>query len=253
MVTEPFSEWVLSGAFPAGRPRWEDAGATFTDDIAPFEQRKLWLLNGGHSLLAYAGSRPRPRDGRRRRGRRDVPRVAASSGGTEASRHLSLPADGRRGATARRCSSASRTPGCATGSPRSPPTARRSSRSGSCRCCAPSAAAGPACPEGAVRVLAAWIGHLRGAGAPVVDPRADELVALAAGPLPEAVRRVLDDLDPRWPRTTTSSRPCCKPHNSSTSRAGHDRATWPPSCRYIAIRQYRLLEPQPGWQVQDSS
>ena len=56
VVTEPFSEWVLSGAFAAGRPRWEDAGATFTDDVEPFEQRKLWLLNGGHSLLAYAGS-----------------------------------------------------------------------------------------------------------------------------------------------------------------------------------------------------
>ena len=40
----------------AGRPRWEDAGATFTDDVTPFEHRKLWLLNGAHSLLAYSGS-----------------------------------------------------------------------------------------------------------------------------------------------------------------------------------------------------
>lgn len=55
VVTEPFRDWVLSGAFPAGRPRWEDAGATFVDDIEPFENRKLWLLNGAHSLLAYAG------------------------------------------------------------------------------------------------------------------------------------------------------------------------------------------------------
>ena len=31
-------------------------GATFTDDVEPFEQRKLWLLNGAHSLLAYGGS-----------------------------------------------------------------------------------------------------------------------------------------------------------------------------------------------------
>ena len=54
--TEPFSEWVVSGAFPAGRPRWESAGATLVDDVTPFEQRKLWLLNGSHSLLAYAGS-----------------------------------------------------------------------------------------------------------------------------------------------------------------------------------------------------
>ncbi len=55
VVTEPFSDWVLSGRFPAGRPAWETAGARFVDDIEPFEQRKLWLLNGAHSLLAYAG------------------------------------------------------------------------------------------------------------------------------------------------------------------------------------------------------
>ncbi|MGH3494813.1 MAG: mannitol dehydrogenase family protein, partial [Sciscionella sp.] len=56
VVTEPFTEWVLRGDFPAGRPRWEVAGADFVADITPFEQRKLWLLNGAHSLLAYAGS-----------------------------------------------------------------------------------------------------------------------------------------------------------------------------------------------------
>ncbi len=55
VITEPFSSWVLSGEFPAGRPAWENAGAVFVDDIAAFEQRKLWLLNGAHSLLAYAG------------------------------------------------------------------------------------------------------------------------------------------------------------------------------------------------------
>lgn len=54
VVTEPFSEWVLAGAFPAGRPRWEEVGATFTDDVTTAEHRKLWLLNGAHSLLAYA-------------------------------------------------------------------------------------------------------------------------------------------------------------------------------------------------------
>lgn len=55
VVAEPFRNWVLSGGFPAGRPRWEDAGAVFVDDIEPYENRKLWLLNGAHSLLAYAG------------------------------------------------------------------------------------------------------------------------------------------------------------------------------------------------------
>ena len=96
MVTEPFSEWVLSGAFPGGRPRWEDAGATFTDDVAPFEQRKLWLLNGGHSLLAYAGSI---------RGHGTVAEAVADDTAaawleewwSEASAHLSLPGDRGRG------------------------------------------------------------------------------------------------------------------------------------------------------------
>lgn len=55
VVAEPFSNWVLSGEFPAGRPRWEEAGAVFVADIEPYENRKLWLLNGAHSLLAYAG------------------------------------------------------------------------------------------------------------------------------------------------------------------------------------------------------
>ncbi len=55
VVAEPFSSWVLSGDFPAGRPRWEDAGALIVADIEPYENRKLWLLNGAHSLLAYAG------------------------------------------------------------------------------------------------------------------------------------------------------------------------------------------------------
>ncbi len=55
VVTEPFSEWVLAGAFPAGRPAWETAGARFVEDVEPFERRKLWLLNGAHSLMAYAG------------------------------------------------------------------------------------------------------------------------------------------------------------------------------------------------------
>jgi fructuronate reductase len=55
VVTEPFSDWILSGEFPAGRPQWENTGARFVSDIEPWELRKLWILNGGHSLLAYLG------------------------------------------------------------------------------------------------------------------------------------------------------------------------------------------------------
>ena len=59
VVTEPFTEWILAGEFPAGRPHWESGGARFVGDdpadVEPFERRKLWLLNGAHSLLAYRG------------------------------------------------------------------------------------------------------------------------------------------------------------------------------------------------------
>jgi fructuronate reductase len=55
VVTEPFTDWILSGEFPAGRPEWELAGARFVGDIEPWELRKLWMLNGAHSLLAFLG------------------------------------------------------------------------------------------------------------------------------------------------------------------------------------------------------
>lgn len=55
VVAEPFSDWVVAGEFPAGRPQWEAAGARFTDDLEPWEARKLWLLNGAHTLLASLG------------------------------------------------------------------------------------------------------------------------------------------------------------------------------------------------------
>ena len=56
VVTEPFAEWVLEDAFDGiERPAWETAGVHIVDDVTPYEQRKLWLLNGSHSLLAYLG------------------------------------------------------------------------------------------------------------------------------------------------------------------------------------------------------
>ena len=53
--TEPFSQWVIEDRFPAGRPEWEAAGALFVPDVAPYEKMKLRMLNGSHSMLAYAG------------------------------------------------------------------------------------------------------------------------------------------------------------------------------------------------------
>jgi fructuronate reductase len=55
VMTEPFSQWVLEDDFPAGRPQWEQAGATFVTDVDAYELMKLRLLNGSHSTLAYLG------------------------------------------------------------------------------------------------------------------------------------------------------------------------------------------------------
>lgn len=55
VVTEPFADWVIAGDFPSGRPSWETAGARFVDDLEPWEARKLWMLNGAHTLLASLG------------------------------------------------------------------------------------------------------------------------------------------------------------------------------------------------------
>ncbi|MEX0311402.1 MAG: mannitol dehydrogenase family protein [Tateyamaria sp.] len=51
--TEAFTEWVIEDKFAAARPDWR--GVQWVDDVAPHEMRKLRLLNGAHSFLAYAG------------------------------------------------------------------------------------------------------------------------------------------------------------------------------------------------------
>ena len=56
VAAEPFTQWVIEDHFPAGRPAWEDAGAQFVDDVQPYEQMKLRLLNTSHSCLAYLGA-----------------------------------------------------------------------------------------------------------------------------------------------------------------------------------------------------
>lgn len=53
--TEPFSQWVIEDRFPLGRPAWDAGGAIFVDDVTPYEKMKLRMLNGAHSMLAYAG------------------------------------------------------------------------------------------------------------------------------------------------------------------------------------------------------
>lgn len=52
---EPFIQWVIEDHFVSGRPCWESAGVQMVDDVLPWEQMKLRMLNGSHSFLAYLG------------------------------------------------------------------------------------------------------------------------------------------------------------------------------------------------------
>lgn len=193
VVTEPFTEWVLQGKFPHGRPAWDVAGAVLSDDVTPYERRKLWLLNGAHSLLAYAGSI---------RGHTTVAEAAGDAVCVEwmtelwdvASRQLRQPPaeldDYRQALLARFTNRAMRhrlDQIAADGSQKLPvrvlpvlETEREAGR----------------LPLAVTRVLAAWLLHLRGIGAPVTDVRAAALDRLAGGRLSDAVLRVLDFLDP---------------------------------------------------------
>ncbi|PJJ55578.1 mannitol dehydrogenase family protein [Compostimonas suwonensis] len=55
VVSEPFVQWVLEDDFPAGRPPLELVGVQLVDDVAPYEQMKLRLLNASHQAMAYFG------------------------------------------------------------------------------------------------------------------------------------------------------------------------------------------------------
>jgi fructuronate reductase len=196
VVTEPYTEWVLSGDFPGGRPAWEAAGARFVADVTPYERRKLWLLNGGHSLLAYAGSA---------RGHETVAQAVTDphcrrrleQWWDEAARHLPLPAaeiSAYRAALIERWTN-----------PRIQHRLAQIAADGSLKLpvrislklpvrilpvLRAERAAGRM-PTGAVWAVAAWIGHLRGAGAPVKDAAADAVLGAATGSPAEATHSLL--------------------------------------------------------------
>jgi mannitol 2-dehydrogenase len=53
VVAEPFRQWVVEDHFAEGRPRFEDVGVLFTDDVHDWELYKLRMLNATHSCMAY--------------------------------------------------------------------------------------------------------------------------------------------------------------------------------------------------------
>ena len=52
---ETFRQWVIEDKFVSGRPNWDKAGATFSDEVHAFEMMKIRILNAGHQVLANVG------------------------------------------------------------------------------------------------------------------------------------------------------------------------------------------------------
>ncbi len=55
VVGEPFRQWVIEQKFAGRMPRWDLVGATFVDDVTPFEHLKMRVLNGAQTTLATLG------------------------------------------------------------------------------------------------------------------------------------------------------------------------------------------------------
>ncbi|MBK0394450.1 mannitol dehydrogenase family protein [Ramlibacter algicola] len=56
VMAESYLQWVIEDRFAAGRPALERAGVQMTDDVAPYEEAKIRLLNATHSVVAWAGT-----------------------------------------------------------------------------------------------------------------------------------------------------------------------------------------------------
>ena len=197
VVTEPYAEWVLSDSFAAARPDWPGAGALITDDVGPYEQRKLWLLNGAHSLLAYAAPL-RGHDTVANAMRDPVVARWVRAWWAEAAPWIALPA----GETRAYCDALSDrfdnprihhrlAQIAADGSQklrvRVLPVLRAERSTGRL-------------PTAAVRVLGAWIAHLRGCGVPVADADlAGHLSRIRTAPDADAARHALAVLHPALP------------------------------------------------------
>lgn len=56
LMGESFTQWVIEDNFIAGRPAWERVGVEMVDDVEPYEEAKIRVLNGTHSCIAWAGT-----------------------------------------------------------------------------------------------------------------------------------------------------------------------------------------------------
>ncbi|MDC2979588.1 mannitol dehydrogenase family protein [Pelagibacteraceae bacterium] len=56
VMAEPFIQWVIEDNFIGNRPKLEDVGVQFVNNVFPYEESKIRILNGGHVALSYIGA-----------------------------------------------------------------------------------------------------------------------------------------------------------------------------------------------------
>ena len=54
--SEEYTQWVIEDKFASDFPDLSQVGAIITNDIEPYEETKIRILNGGHTSLAYIGA-----------------------------------------------------------------------------------------------------------------------------------------------------------------------------------------------------
>ncbi|UCI09063.1 mannitol dehydrogenase family protein [Mesorhizobium sp. B1-1-8] len=55
VVGEQFRQWVIEKKFAGRVPRWDLVGASFVEDVTPFEHLKMRVLNAAQTTLCYLG------------------------------------------------------------------------------------------------------------------------------------------------------------------------------------------------------
>ena len=56
VMAEPFIQWVIEDNFIGKRPNLEKVGVKFVQNVFPYEEAKIRILNGGHVALSYIGA-----------------------------------------------------------------------------------------------------------------------------------------------------------------------------------------------------
>lgn len=183
VVSEDFCEWVIQGTGTDVLPTWSAGQVTIAADVLPYQRRKLRMLNGSHSMLAYLGLA---------RGHHTIAQSVADDALAEGARRLMIEeAAPTLGSTF--------TPEALTGyaeqtlrrfgSSQLRHTTAQVAMDGSGKLpgrlletIAARIAAGVQAPY-ATRAVAGWMLHVRRAtrGDPLEDPLADRLLAAAAG------------------------------------------------------------------------